>query len=162
MSEGGAIVLGGALGPGGLGLMSGGFVLDGGGIPATGITAFDARVGLDQGRLPRRPAGGDFAFVLGSTLSERVEDLAPGDFVQVDRVADVTGATFVRFGLDLFVPRSTPAGYEWRVGLLLDGVEVVSAAGWKGLRRAPADLAINVSKLSGEHTIGVRVRLAEV
>ena len=72
------------------------------------LTAFTSRLGSSQGRLPSGTApDGRFVFVLGDLEPGHVAELAPGDYVEVSEVTDLTGV-LVRVWLRLWVPESTP------------------------------------------------------
>lgn len=153
---------GGNLGPGALAFISAGLLGESAlSDPAPGLTPFDARIGALQGRIAAAVGmDQERAFVLGDAVpGRRAYDLAAGDRVEISQAVDVTDDALIRFDLRLFVPRSTPEGWAWKVCLLLDGEPVATARGWPGVDRAPGDLVINVAALEGEHTIGVRLEL---
>ncbi len=127
-------------------------------------TAFDARLGTTQGRALASSVGtvapsGDYLFVLGDAERGRFHDLAPGDHAEVQQVVDLTGVDLVRAQLRLRVPPSTPADLRWAASIRVDGVPFVQATSAAGRERALTDLAANVSKLSGVHTVAVRLAL---
>jgi hypothetical protein len=121
----------------------------------SGLTPFDARLGRDQGRLAH---GSGHAVWIGSAQDGRKYEMSAGDLVDIVRVADVTGDLLVKFSIRFTSPRGMTGGHIWRVCLLLDGEVVTSAAGWPGYERV-LDLAIDVSHVSGEHEVGVRLIL---
>jgi len=124
------------------------------------LTAFTSNLGRGQGRVettdapPRR-----YAFVLGDLEPGRAFELAPGDHAEVTQQADLTGADFVRATLRLRVPRSLPPGLAWEASILVDGQAKASFRVRSGRERVLRDLAASVSKLSGLHTVGVRLTL---
>lgn len=125
------------------------------------LTAFDCRLGLSQGRLPRRvhgPGNGGSLFVLGDDRPGCSYDLALGDHAEVTQPVDLTGLHLLRAGLYLVVPEG-PAGLAWQVSLVVDGVKRTHATCAPGRQRTLTDLAANVSKLSGPHQVGVRLEL---
>lgn len=124
------------------------------------LTAFTSRLGRGQGRLATPKAtGGDYAFVLGDDEPGRLFDLAPGDHAEVTQDTDLTGVMLVRAFLRLRVPASMPAGFAWEASILVDGMKFARMQARPGRERLVTDLAANVSKLSGLHTIGVRLEL---
>lgn len=126
------------------------------------LTAFTSRLGRGQGRIrPRNatPASGDYLFVLGEDEPGRFFELAPGDYAEVTQAVDLTKVALVRAQLRLRVPASLPSGLTWEAALVVDGVKYARARGRPGRERIVTDLAANVSKLSGVHTVGVRLEL---
>ena len=124
------------------------------------LTAFTSRLGRGQGRLatPKATAG-EYAFVLGDDEAGRLFELAPGDHAEVTQQTDLTGVMLVRALLRLRVPASTPSGLAWEASILVDGTKLAAMRAKPGRERLVTDLAANVSKLSGLHTIGVRLEL---
>lgn len=124
------------------------------------LTAFTSRLGRGQGRLATPKAtGGDYAFVVGDDEAGRLFELAPGDHAEVTQETDLTGVMLVRALLRLCVPASTPAGLAWEASIIVDGVKRATMRAKPGRERLVTDLAANVSKLAGLHTIGVRLEL---
>lgn len=124
------------------------------------LTAFTSRLGRGQGRLATPMAtSGEYAFVLGDDEAGRFFGLAPGDHAEITQNTDLTGVTLVRAALRLRVPASTPAGLAWEASILVDGIKLASMRVQPGRERLVTDLAAHVSKLSGFHTIGVRLEL---
>jgi len=124
------------------------------------LTAFTSRLGRGQGRLlTPKATGGDYAFVLGDTEPGRLFDFAPGDHAEVTQSTDLTGVMLVRALLRLSVPASAPAGLAWEASITVDGSKLASMRAKPGRERLVTDLAANVSKLSGTHTVGVRLEL---
>lgn len=124
------------------------------------LSAFTNRLGRGQGRLATSKAtSGDYAFVLGDDEPGRLFELAPGDHAEVTQNTDLTGVMLVRAFLRLRVPASTPPGLAWEASIIIDGNELASMRAKPGRERLVTDLAANVSKLSGLHTIGVRLEL---
>ncbi|WP_338869438.1 hypothetical protein [Myxococcus stipitatus] len=126
------------------------------------LTAFTSRLGLGQGRIrPRRgtPASGEYLFVLGDEEAGRRFELAPGDFAEVTQAVDVTSVDLVRAAVRLRVHSAVPAGLAWEASLVVGGMKYARCLGHPGRERPVAELAANVSKLSGVHTVGVRLEL---
>ena len=124
------------------------------------LTAFTSRLGRGQGRLATPKAtGGDYAFVVGDDEAGRLFEVAPGDHAEVTQETDLTGVMLVRALLRLCVPASTPAGLAWEASIIVDGVKRATMRAKPGRERLVTDLAANVSKLAGLHTIGVRLEL---
>jgi hypothetical protein len=127
-------------------------------------TAFDARLGTTQGRALATSVGtvapsGDYLFVLGDAERGRLHDLAVGDHAELQQAVDLTGVDLVRAQLRLRVPASTPADRRWVVSIRVDGAPLAQATAKAGRERALTDLAANVSKLTGVHTVAVRLAL---
>jgi len=126
------------------------------------LSPFELRLGTGQGRIrPAHgaPASGSYAFVLGDDDELRLAKFAAGDYAQVVQDVDLTGLDFVRAVLGFRAPAEAPTGTEWRVAMVIDGAELVSARCRAGRSRTLTDLVGNGSKLSGVHTIGVRLAL---
>lgn len=124
------------------------------------LTAFTSRLGRGQGRLATPKAtSGDYAFVLGDDEPGRLFELAPGDHAEATQETDLTGVMLVRALLRLRVPASTPGGLAWEASIIVDGTKYAAMRAKPGRERLVTDLAANVSKLSGLHTIGVRLEL---
>ena len=127
------------------------------------LTAWNRELGTTQGRLMPQgfvPPEGTFAFVLGRDLAGLTQRLAVGDFVEVNQTADFGGASFVRFRARMRPPKALPPGLSWRASLRVDGVDRASTVLTPGRTRDRADLAGNVSKLSGDHQLAFRLQLA--
>ncbi len=126
------------------------------------LTAFTSRLGVAQGRLlaaASSESDSDYVFVLGERDRGRLFNLAPGDRAEVTQAVDLTGVVLVRAALSLDVPESVPTGLAWEASLVVDGVKFATARARRGRRRALTDLAANVSKATGVHTVGVRLEL---
>lgn len=126
------------------------------------LTAFTSRLGVGQGRLlavPGSESESDHVFVLGERERGRLFNLVPGDRAEVTQTVDLTGVVLVRAALSLDVPESVPMGLAWEASLVIDGVNFATARGRRGRQRALTDLAANVSKANGVHTVGVRLEL---
>lgn len=126
------------------------------------LTAFTSRLGVAQGRLlaaASSESDSDYVFVLGERDRGRLFNLAPGDRAEVTQAVDLTGVVLVRAALSLDVPESVPVGLAWEASLVVDGVKFATARARRGRRRALTDLAANVSKATGVHTVGVRLEL---
>ncbi len=122
--------------------------------------AFSARLGMSQGRI--EAAEDNFVFVLGERDSGSLADLVPGDRAEVVQTVNLSGTDLVRAKLTLRVPAEVPSNYYWEALIVIDGVKYASAIGRSGRTRVLEDLAANVSKLSGLHTVAVRLQLREV
>ena len=124
------------------------------------LTAFNSRLGISQGRIPLSDAE-EYIFVLGDDLPGYFHHLAPGDFAQVVQETDLTDTALIRPELTLTVPDSTPAGVGFEVSVVVDGVKFAVTTCSTGRTRRITDLAPNVSKLTGMHTVGVRLEVVE-
>ena len=124
------------------------------------LTAFTSRLGISQGRLPTKDApDGGFVLVLGDLEPGHVAELAPGDYVEVSQITDLTGVVLARVWLRLWVPENTPQNLAWEVSIVVDGIQRASARGRPGRIRELTDLAANTSKMAGMHTVAVRLQL---
>lgn len=126
------------------------------------LDAFTSRLGIGQGRVRPQNApvpSGDHVFVLGEDQPGRLFDLAPDDHAEVTQQTDLTDVDLIRAALRLRVPKALPAGFAWEVSMLVDGSKVATATCKPGCTRVLTDLAANVSKLAGLHTVGVRLEL---
>jgi len=131
----------------------------------TTLNAFNARLGLGQGRVQPSavaPPGGEYVFVIGADEPGWRADLEPGDHGQVTQQVDLTGVDLVRATLHLRVPADLPAGLAWEVSLAVDGAKRARATCLAGRERTLTDLAANVSTLSGVHEVAVRLELRSV
>jgi len=77
----------------------------------------------------------------------------------VTQSTNLTGVKLVRALLRLRVPASTPPGLAWEASLVIDGAALARMRAKPGRERLVTDLAANVSKLAGVHTVGVRLEL---
>lgn len=126
------------------------------------FAVFTSRLGLGQGRVrpTSLPAGsGEYAFVLGEDEPGRLFELTVGDRAEVVQDTDLTDLDLVRAHFGLRVPAGVPAGFAWEASILVDGVKLAIATARPGRSRTVTDLAANVSKLSGMHTVAVRLEL---
>lgn len=121
------------------------------------LDAFTARLGVSQGLVVT--ADGGSVFILGELEPGRLAELAVGDRVEVVQSLDVTGAALVRADLLLRAPLSTPEGLAWEASIVVDGVACARTRFPQRGERRVRDLAANVSKLAGVHTVGVRLEL---
>ncbi|MEZ4442333.1 MAG: hypothetical protein R3B72_24785 [Polyangiaceae bacterium] len=126
------------------------------------LDAFTSRLGLGQGRIQPINApvpSGNHVFVLGEDEPGRFFELESGDHAEVTQETDLTDVDLVRAALRLRVPKTLPAGLAWEVSILVDAAKAATATCKPGCTRVLTDLAANVSKLSGLHTVGVRLEL---
>lgn len=127
------------------------------------LTVWNRAMGTLQGRLVPRgfvPPEGSFAFVLGCDLPGFTGRVEVGDFVEVRQQASFGEAKLLRLRAQLRPPTTVPAGILWRFAIRIDGVERVAAMLMPGRTRDRLDLAVNVSKLTGEHELALRLALA--
>lgn len=129
------------------------------------LDAFRSRLGLGQGRIrPLNalvPSDGN-VFVLGEDEPGRHFELEPGDHAEVSQQTDLTDVDLVRAALRLRLPKTLTSGLAWEVAMLVDGTKVATATCKTGRTRAVSDMAANVSKLEGLHTVAVRLELLAV
>lgn len=120
--------------------------------------AFTARLGIGQGRIDM---DGQTVFVLGDVEPGWHRTLAVGDYAEVAQQVDLTDIEIVRASLTLHVRAGIPAGLAWEVSITVDGAKAGRVLGWPGRTRTITDLGANVSKLTGQHTVAVRLELVE-
>ena len=126
------------------------------------LDAFRAHLGDGQGRVAPAhapPGFGEVLFVLGEDTPGWRYALTLGDRAEVVQDTDLTGLALVRVHLALRAPADVPAGFAWEASILVDGAKRARATSAPGRTRVLTDLAANVSKLSGVHTVGVRLEL---
>ncbi len=121
------------------------------------LDAFTSRLGEGQGLVPSTE--GALHFVLGDVERGRRFNLAPGDHVEVTQTTDLTGIALVRAIVTLRVPKIVPDNLAWEVSVVVDGAKRARATCAPGRTRRIAELAANVSKLAGDHAVGVRLEL---
>lgn len=121
------------------------------------LDAFTSRLGLSQGRI--ESSAGEVAFVLGDAEPGRFYELRLRDYVEVVQAVDLTKVDLVRARLRLRVPAGIPVELTWEAAILVDGQKLARCRGRPGRLRMITDLAANVSKLKGEHAVGVRLEL---
>src|SRR5690606_41518468 len=105
---------------------------------------------------------GEDACAIADAAPGRLFALAPGEHTAVTQQTDLAGVMLLRALLRLRVPASTPPGLAWEASILVDGAKLAAMRARPGRERLVTDLAANVSKLSGLHTIGVRLELVTV
>lgn len=126
--------------------------------------------GLDGGAEPQEvgPQGliaapeGEHVFCLGYELAGLFHRFAAGDFSQVEQEEDFGATNIVRV---VALIRSTdvmPSNLAWRFSLLLDGAVYTSRVISADRDRSLVDVAANVSKLVGNHTLAFRLDLIAV
>jgi hypothetical protein len=125
---------------------------------------FDRSLGIRQGRIT--PDGfeqtDDFAFVLGSDDPGYLGNLDPGDYAEVSQSVDLTGVNFIRARLRLRTPEGMPSDRDWEASILIGGSKEATMVSPAGETRDRNDMAANVSKLAGFHTVAFRVELIAV
>ena len=136
------------------------------------LTTWTRDYGVTQGRLDPSgwtPTSGDFAFVLGSDISKRLETLNIGDYIEASQLGDLPNfAALLRVSVYLRPPTTMPSGVAWKLSLRIDGVEYSRTLIRPGLARRRIDLAANVMHLAtggpGLHvvprTVALRLELA--
>jgi hypothetical protein len=125
------------------------------------LDAFTARLGAGQGRVVVAADGGS-VFVLGELTPGHLAELAAGDRVEVVQPLDVTGVHFVFADLLLRASSVLPTGFAWEASVVVDGTKRARTRFPLRGERHVRDLAANVSKLAGTHTVGVRLELVEI
>ncbi len=125
--------------------------------------AFTRELGLRQGRI--QPAGvaplaGSHVFCLGWDGEGHYEELAPGDFVQIEQEATFTPGTKVFRATAIVRPPSyIPPGHKWVLRLLVDDVVLVEHRLIEGGRTRQLVLSANVSKVApGNHFVTLRLQ----
>ncbi len=126
------------------------------------FTPFTFAFGSRQGRIQPRgfdPPNGDFAMVLGSDLLGDAAELEVGDSIEINQSIDLTTGNFFRAQLRLRNAGTLPSDINWQVSIVVDGIKASSMTVAQGRQRDRFDMAANVSKLSGFHTVGFRLEL---
>ncbi len=126
------------------------------------LTGFNCHLGEGQGRIQpqnAKPASGQYVFVLGDDQPGRFYDITHGDYAEIVQDVDLTEIDLLRVHLQLRVPDSLPAGFTWEVAIIVDGEKQAQATCKPGRTRTLTDLAANVSKVQGIHSVGIRLEL---
>ena len=129
------------------------------------LSAWTSELGVSQGRIAPAgftPSEGSFAFVLGNDLPGLLRRLEPGDFAELKQQADFGDAKLVRVRVRLRPPTRAPEGAAWKASIRIDGEQRAAVLLIPGRTRDLADMAVNVSKLSGTHELAFRLELAAV
>ena len=124
------------------------------------LDAFTRRLGEGQGRVVA--PDGSASFVLGDVEPGWWAELAVGDHIEATQDLDVTGVALVRAIVSLRAPASLPPAFAWEAAIVVDGVKRASIRCTAGRTKRSTDLAANVSKLAGVHSVGVRLELVVV
>jgi len=129
------------------------------------LSPWKAAFGAEQGRI--QPLGwsapeGSYVFVLGSDLPDRTAWFAVGDRITAQQSCTVPVlATLLRARLRIRGASAMPAGVEWVVSLLIDGVTLWSQPLTIGKQRDRADVGVNVAHLAGgDHVFAFRLELS--
>jgi len=125
------------------------------------LDAFTSDLGRSQGRVPAPGSDGGAVLVLGDLRLHRVAEVTPGDFVQAEQVVDLTDERIMRARGSLRVPEDLPAAIAWEVSLCIDGVKRASLRVRAGQTKAVDDLAANVTRDRGMHTLAIRLELID-
>jgi hypothetical protein len=99
--------------------------------------------------------------VLGDLQLRRVAELTPGDFVQAEQAVDLTNERIVRARGSLRVLEELPVALAWEVSLSIDGVKRARLRVRGGQTKAIDDLAANVTRDRGMHTVAIRLELID-
>ncbi len=125
------------------------------------LDAWTRELGTQQGRitpLGAAASSGEKVFCLGWDVAGHFDEFAHGDFAQIEQTATFTADTkLFRVRASVRPPLVIPDDFEWTLSLLVDGVEAVTVTLVAGANTRIYDLAANVSKLAGPHTIAVRL-----
>jgi hypothetical protein len=124
------------------------------------LDAFTNRVGTGQGRLAS--SSGTFEFVLGDAEVGRFATLVAGDRTGLTQDVDLAGIDLIRLQGALRVPPSLPQSLAWEASIVVDGWTHVRVRCPSGRTRQLTDVAANVSKLNGVHTVEIRLELVVV
>jgi len=123
------------------------------------LDAFTSDLGRSQGRV--LGSEGRPVLVLGDLQLRRVAELTPGDFVEAQQLIDLTAEHLVRARGSLRVPDDLPEGLAWEVSLTIDGVKRARLRARGGETKAIDDLAANVTRDRGVHTVAIRLELID-
>lgn len=105
---------------------------------------------------------GEHVFCLGYELAGLFHRFAAGDFSQIEQDEDFGATNIVRVVALIRSTDAMPSTLAWRFSLLLDGVIYTSRILEPGRDRVLVDIAANVSKLVGNHTLAFRLDLISV
>lgn len=125
------------------------------------LDAFTSDLGRSQGRVPGPSGSGRAVFVLGDLELRQVAQLTPGDFVEAQQPVDLTDERIIRARGSLRVPDGLSVVLAWEVSLCIDGVKRAWMRVRGGQAKSIDDLAANVSRDLGVHTVAVRLELLE-
>ena len=121
---------------------------DGFSLPAPDASPFEYALGRLHGRVV---VDGAPRLVLGSVDPDFLAPTAPGDFVEIFRLVDLTGASVVRLG-----GTAEAAAGEWELSITVDEVPRVRVK--LGPRARPlGDVVAPVADLDGVHRIALRL-----
>ena len=126
------------------------------------FTPFNAVLGTRQGRLDPKgfmPTTGEYAYVLGSDLSGEMYDFNIGDYSEVTQDIDLSEVNFIRAQIRLRNALEIPQGVNWEASIAIDGEKKTTMKIKLRRTRDRSDMAANVSKLTGVHTVGLRLEL---
>jgi len=123
------------------------------------LDAFTSDLGRFQGRVPEPGGSRGAVLVLGDVRLRRGAELTVGDFVEAQQLVDLTDERIVRVRGSLSVPDNLVADLAWEVSLFIDSVKRASLRVCGGETKAIDDLAVNVSRERGMHTIAIRLEL---
>ncbi len=123
------------------------------------LDAFTSDLGRSQGRVLTPGADGHAVLVLGDLQLRRFAEVTPGDFIQAEQVVDLTGDVVVRARGSLRVSEDLPDALAWEVSLCIDGVKRARLRARGGETKAIDDMAMNVTRDDGVHTLAIRLEL---
>lgn len=101
----------------------------------------------------------DAAFVLGSDVAGWIEELEPGDFVEVARSVDLTGYNFITALVNARAPATAPTSGTWRASLKINGTVQTTEELRAGRTRRTIEMRAHVSKITGSQTVSFRLEL---
>lgn len=125
------------------------------------LDAFTSDLGRSQGRVPTPGGEGRAVLVLGDLQLRRTVDLRAGDFVQAEQAVDLTDERLIRTRGSLRASEDLPIEVAWEVSLCIDGVKRASLRVRGGEWKSIDDLAANVTRERGVHTVTIRLELVE-
>jgi len=124
------------------------------------LTPFNHNLGVTQGRI--ETDNDQTVFVLGSIKPGDYHELTTDDGCVITQDADLTNVDLIRTSLEIRIPESTPDGYAWGVVLFADGQPMAIVVCRAGISRSLEELTVNVSKITGTHTVGIGFRLVQI
>lgn len=123
-------------------------------------TPFTADAGTYQGRILSAAAvHGSYVYELGHALPGRLYVFNPGDAHRITQTCDFTGLAAFRVTLITRGVTTMPAGAQWTVRMLVDGVPRVTRA-IDARSIVLTDFAVNVGYLTGDHQLAFEIAIA--
>lgn len=129
----------------------------------TSFNGLNFDFGAEQGRCDpdNFSQDGAFALVLGHDEPLTFQRLKVGDKMAVRQTADVGTTKVIKVRCRVRGPSSMPGTTKWRFSMTVDGVEKTYRICKVGQTVDYVNLAVNLTGLSGDHTIAFVLKLTE-